>query len=675
MLKATFDNMQQGFLLLDQEWRVVEFNALAVELVGYPLEVVHKGAPAHEIIRAGAALGHYRGMTAEEAYAVWQARLRGRTAGAHKITFPDGRTLEVGYAPFGDKEWIITYKDISARVNVERELASNNKRFDAALTNIPHGVCMFDEERRLILCNARYQRLYSLPEELTRPGTPLQAILDYRAATGSAPLDISTYFDVVFEADAAGAARSRKIALQDGRTIRIAHNPMQDGYVATHEDISDAVRAEEQIRYMGSHDALTGLANRTLLRDRITEALKRLRLGEMFCLHYLDLDQFKNVNDTYGHSTGDLILKEAAQRFQRCLSKGDVLARLGGDEFVALQMKVERPQQAGDLAHRLIEAMVAPFSLDGQEDYLGVSIGISVCPVDGTDPDHLLRNADMAMYRSKSEGRNTYRFFEPAMDATLQERRQLEVDLRRAVTNEEFELFYQPQVDAMTEMVTGCEALLRWHHPARGMVSPTEFIPLCEEIGVIVPLGAWVIRQACRDAAKWPAHIGVAVNLSPAQFRGSSLVQTVLSALEESGLSPRRLELEITETALLVDNEHTIATLNQLRALGVRIAMDDFGTGYSSLSYLRSFPFDKIKIDRSFIKDLCEKPDCAAIVRAVTGLAAALGMATTAEGVETIEQLRRIREQGCTEVQGYYFGRPRQVKCLPPYFDMATVEP
>ena len=423
-----------------------------------------------------------------------------------------------------------------------------------------------------------------------------------------------------------------------------------------------------RIRYLGSHDALTGLPNRTLLLDRIGEALARARRGETFCLHYLDLDKFKSVNDLHGHAIGDLLLEQAVARLRECLRETDTLARIGGDEFVVLQADLEKPEQAGSLARRFVEAIAEPFDLDGRQAYVGVSVGVSVCPSDGEDADTLLKNADMAMYRSKSEGRNTYRFFELAMDARLQERRLLELDLRRAVANEEFELYYQPQVDAQSEAVTGCEALLRWRHPTRGLVPPNDFISVAEEIGVIVPLGAWVIRQACREAATWPRQIGVAVNLSSQQFKGMALVQTVVSALAAASLSPLRLELEITESVLLADSESTLATLNHLRSLGVRIAMDDFGTGYSSLGYLRSFPFDKIKIDRSFIKDICEKSDCSAIVQAVASLGAALGMATTAEGVETVEQLGQIRAIGCTEVQGYFFGRPRPANELPALF-------
>jgi diguanylate cyclase (GGDEF)-like protein len=658
-MDAAFDNMEQGFMVLDDQRRVTKFSSRLQEILGFPDGALRLGASARDLITVSAGLGHYPGRDVEQTYEAWTLRLAERRPGSHLGHRPDGGTLKVGYAPFGDDCWVVTYEDISARVDAENALAEQNERFDAALTNIPHGVCMFDADKRLILCNASYSRLYALPPALTLAGTPLQAILDYRVSAGSAPAEMSSYFDVVDEAKIAASTRSTRVRLQDGRTIHIAHNPMSaGGYVSTHEDITKAVQAEERILYLGLHDELTGLPNRGLLYDRMGETLARVKRHGMFGVHYLDLDKFKSINDAHGHTVGDILLKKISERLRSCLSEVDTLARLGGDEFVVLQASLEMPEQAADLARRLVEAMSEPFDLDGREVYLGVSIGISICPADGADVETILRRADMAMYRAKSEGRNTYRFFELAMDARLQKRRMLELDLRRAVSSGEFELHYQPQVDAKTEAITGCEALLRWRHPSRGMVPPLEFIPIAEEIGVIIPLGAWVIQQACRDAVSWPDHIGVAVNLSSAQFRGPSLVQTVVSALGASGLPPHRLELEITESVLLADDEVTIRTLNHLRELGVRIAMDDFGTGYSSLSYLRSFPFDKIKIDRSFIGGIGEKGECAAIVKAIATLGAALGMTITAEGVETIEQFLLVRDHGCTEVQGYFFGRP-----------------
>jgi diguanylate cyclase (GGDEF)-like protein len=656
MAAALFDSLGQGFLCLDGRGRVAGFNARLAAVAGYPDGLLKAGVAIDDLLRAACALGHYPDSTAEQALAAWRRRIADRAPGEERLRLPDGRSLRLAHAPFGADGWLVAYEDISRAVDAEAALVARTDRLETAVANIPHGVCMFDPNRLLILCNPAYATLYDLPPELTRPGTPLRQILEHRAARNSEPLDMAAYGAFIAEAETSGCSRSMRVALKDGRTMRLVHS---GGYVATHEDVTEAVRAEERIRFMGSHDALTGLPNRSLLRDRIGEALARARRGgQMFCVHYLDLDNFKSVNDTHGHPVGDLLLRQATARLGACLRETDTLARLGGDEFVVLQAELEKPEQAGSLARRLVETMAEPFDLEGRQAFLGVSIGVSVYPGDGADADALLRHADLAMYRAKSDGRNTYRFFERAMDARIQERRLLELELRRAVAKGEFELYYQPQVDAMTEAVIGCEALVRWRHPTRGLVGPGGFIGVAEEIGVIVPLGAWVLQQACRDAASWPDHIGVAVNLSAAQFKGMSLVATVTAALEASRLAPSRLELEITESVLLAEGGTTLATLNALRKLGVRIAMDDFGTGYSSLSYLRSFPFDKIKIDRSFVQDADGRGEGAAIVRAVAGLGAALGMITTAEGVETADQLRQIRSHGCAEVQGYYFGRP-----------------
>jgi predicted signal transduction protein with EAL and GGDEF domain len=348
-----------------------------------------------------------------------------------------------------------------------------------------------------------------------------------------------------------------------------------------------------------------------------------------------------------------------AERLGGCLRKSDMVARQGGDEFAVVQTPLAGPEEASQLAARLIEVLSGTFELDGHEVVVGASIGIALAPDDGDTSETLLRNADMALYRAKSEGRGTSHFFEAEMDRRLQARRLLEIDLRKAFVQNEFVLHYQPLVNLRSGRVSGFEALIRWCHPERGTISPGDFIPVAEEIGLIVPIGEWVLREACRQAATWPGDIHVAVNLSPVQFRSRGIVQAVLAALGTSGLAPHRLEIEITETVLLGETEANIATLHQLRSLGVKIAMDDFGTGYSSLSYLRSFPFDKIKIDRSFVHEMVERPDCVAIVRAVAGLGASLGIATTAEGVETVEQLERIRAEGCTEVQGYLFSAPR----------------
>ena len=425
-------------------------------------------------------------------------------------------------------------------------------------------------------------------------------------------------------------------------------------------DVTERKQAEARIAYMAQHDALTGLPNRVLFHERLDAALAQLkRRGGMLAVHCLDLDHFKSVNDTLGHPIGDDLLRVVAERLKLNLRDGDLVARLGGDEFAVIQMNIEHPGEASDLAAKLIAALGANYDIQCHEVVIGASIGIALAPGDGEVADVLLRNADMALYRAKSEGRGTSHFFEAEMDRRIQARRILELDLRKAFANGEFDIHYQPLVNLHADRISGFEALLRWHHPERGMVLPGEFIPLAEEIGLIGPLGEWVLRRACTEAARWPGDLKIAVNLSPAQFRTRGVVQAVLSALAYSGLAPHRLELEITESVLLGETEANLAILHQLREIGARISMDDFGTGYSSLSYLRSFPFDKIKIDRSFVRDLADRPDCMAIIRAVAGLGASLGISTTAEGVETREQLERLRAEGCTEAQGFLFSPPR----------------
>ncbi|MCB5174145.1 putative bifunctional diguanylate cyclase/phosphodiesterase [Microvirga lenta] len=419
------------------------------------------------------------------------------------------------------------------------------------------------------------------------------------------------------------------------------------------------------LAHAANHDALTDLPNRVLFREKLEVALQAFRQqGRDFAVLCLDLDRFKNVNDALGHEVGDYLLKVVADRLRGCLGTGDIAARLGGDEFAILQQPIESMESCAAQASRIVEELSAPYVIDGHEIVIGTSIGIAAAGNGIVTPDQLLKHADLALYEAKSQGRGTFRYFEPEMEVRLHARRILEVDLRRALAHDEFELFYQPQINIETEEISGFEALLRWHHPLRGMISPAEFIPIAEDIGLISPLGEWVLNQACAEASKWPRDMKVAVNLSPLQFRSRSLVQSVSGALARTGLSPDRLELEITESSLLQENEATLAVLYQLRRLGVRIAMDDFGTGYSSVGYLRGFPFDKIKIDQSFVRDIPSQADSFVIVQSIASLGAGLRMSTVAEGVETEDQFRQIRAAGCTEAQGYYFGRPKPAREL-----------
>ncbi len=425
------------------------------------------------------------------------------------------------------------------------------------------------------------------------------------------------------------------------------------------KEIAQRLQSEERIRYLAHHDPLTGLGNRVLFREQLEDALARIRdSGEGLAVLFLDLDGFKSINDTLGHAIGDALLRNVADRLRNKLKESATIARLGGDEFAVLQLSHAQPRSATALARELVELLSRPFLTEGHELSIGASCGIALAPGDSLAADQLLKMADLAMYRAKSDRRGTYRFFEPEMDARAQARRSLELQLRSALAHGEFELYYQPLVSLHTRRITGFEALLRWQHPARGFVSPADFIPVAEEIGVIVPLGEWVLKSACAEAARWPEDIRVAVNLSPAQFKSGNLVPAVISALAASGLPANRLELEITESVLLEKTDKNYAMLHQLRDLGIRISMDDFGTGYSSLSYLQSFQFDKSKIDRSFVHNLSQNKNGRAIVRAIAGLGISCGITTTAEGVETEAELAALTLDGCTEVQGYLFSPP-----------------
>ena len=530
------------------------------------------------------------------------------------------------------------------------ELERLNLQLDAAINNMPLGLSMFDSQERLLVCNKRYVEMYDLPSELVQPGTVRCALWDYREKKGARhyPTD---------EDWTPGSEHAGTMTIEFGneRIIAVARQPLKGGgWVALHEDITQRRRQEQEITHLARHDVLTNLANRALFREQLQQALLRLRRGQGFAVFCLDLDRFKAVNDTLGHPVGDVLLKQVSERLLSCVRQGDLVARLGGDEFAIIQANVRDIDSTEVLAARIVETVGKAYEINGHRIDISTSIGMTLAPRDGTDADQLIKNADLALYRTKADGRNGYSFFKPEMNAHIQVRRKLETDLREALEKEELALFYQPLVCLETRKVTGFEGLMRWTHPERGTIQPADFIALAEEAGLVSELGEWALRRACAQAARWPSPVKVSINLSPLQIK-RDLIEVVLQALAASGLPPHRLELEITELVLLQDSQNTLATLHQLRQLGVRIVMDDFGRGYCSLSYLRSFPFDKIKIDRAFIADMDRSDQTRALVEAIVGLGNSLGMVTVAEGVENFGQLEMVRGFGCAEAQGYYF--------------------
>jgi diguanylate cyclase (GGDEF)-like protein len=545
-------------------------------------------------------------------------------------------------------------------VKAARELQRANLTIDAALNNMSQGIVMFDPSARLIVCNGRFLALYGLSSCSVGPGCTFREILEQRVAAGSLfAQDVEPYIGDVLAGVSRGIEFTKIVKLRDGRVICNVNHPMADGgWVATLEDITEEKRKEERIVHAAHHDALTGLPNRILFATQLEQALKRLRSGEQLAVLYIDIDHLKRVNDTLGHPIGDELLKEIAGRLLNCIKDTDTAARLSGDEFAVIQSSIDPRSEAAALAVQIQEAIRTPVTIQGHDIVVDASVGIAIAADHGAKLDDLLKAADIALYEAKNSGRGTYRFYDIDMNERMWTRRKLENDLRGALAKGEFELFYQPIVNLSEGKISAMEALLRWHHPERGMVSPAEFIPVAEEMGIINQVGEWVLRTACTEAATWPSEINVSVNVSPLQLTNKNLVNIVVSAIASARIPASRLDIEITESVFFEKTYANVSTLRQLHDIGVRFVMDDFGTGYSSLGYLMSFPFSKIKIDRSFIAGLADKKESRAIVRAVSDLARNLSMEVTAEGVETDQQLEQVKLLGCTEMQGYLFSRP-----------------
>jgi diguanylate cyclase (GGDEF)-like protein len=540
-----------------------------------------------------------------------------------------------------------------------RDVSLLAARFDTALNNMPHGLCMVDAKGQVVVCNRRLTELFSLPDDVTKRRLPVRALAEESCAAGALSKERAERLALALESRLAGTAEGEVlIDTEHQRMLAITVNPMSEGgAVLLFEDVTDRQVAEAKIHQLARFDSLTGLPNRAFLHDQTEAALAALKRLGPFATLFVDLDDFKQVNDTLGHTCGDALLCAVADRLRSLVRGSDVVARFGGDEFVVLQYPLGDLDESAVLAEQIVGVLGRPFEINGHQIVVGASVGIAVAPRDGDSADLLLKNADMALYRVKLNGRGSWQFFEQGMDVKAHARRNLQLDLRKALAADAFQVHYQPLYNLRTKRIATCEALLRWPHPERGMVPPGEFIPIAEEMGLIVDIGRLVLRKACLECARWPNDVRVAVNLSAIQFRRDDMASTIRDALQAANLAADRLEIEITESAFLDDSEVTRLWLDQLQDLGVRISLDDFGTGYSSLSYLHSFPLNKVKIDRAFLQGVQASGRSLSLLYGVARLSAELDLAVTVEGVETREQLALIaRERSITEVQGFYIG-------------------
>jgi diguanylate cyclase (GGDEF)-like protein/PAS domain S-box-containing protein len=640
-LRAAIDAMPEGVVFLDEQKRYILWNERYSDIYARSADLFQPGAHIADTLRVGVQRGDYpESKGREEAWMAERLAKLDNPQGKHEQLLSDGRWIMIEERRMPDG------CTIGLRVDVT-EIKKKEESFRLLFEANPVPMFLYDAATRLVTkANAAACAHYGFDAE-DLVGRSI-AILDHPNAARMDRTD--------------GVAMHRRA---DGVAIDVStfsselNHDGRPSVLLACVDVTERRRSEARLAHMARHDALTNLPNRVLFREQVEIRLTPLTRGEGFAVLLFDLDNFKGVNDTFGHSMGDLLLQQTAQRIQSCLAPYDIAARLGGDEFAVIHGGPDALQTIIPLVERIVAELKRPFVLDNQVVQIGASVGVARAPEHGADPERLLKSADLALYATKARGRGAYCFFEPEMDEHLQARRRLELDLRAALLKGELEVHYQPLIDIARNEMCGCEALLRWKHPTRGYVPPSEFVPIAEESGLIGPIGQFVLMRACEDAARWPNDLKVAVNLSPAQFRSTSILDAVMQALASSGLPASRLDLEITEALLLERNDATLSALNGVRALGVGISMDDFGTGYSSLIYLRNFPFTKIKIDKSFVRGLSESADSQAIVRAILSLAVSLGLKVLAEGVETEDDLAYLREAGCHEAQGFYFSKAR----------------
>ncbi|MBR0751516.1 EAL domain-containing protein [Bradyrhizobium jicamae] len=654
---VAISNMNQGLCLFDADKNLVISNGRYQEMYSLPDRLVRPGTPLQDILQFYKDRGESSTLTVDQHVQLMP------TQREQNFELADRREIFIQRKALPDGGWVATHEDITEQKRAERliaekaiELEAMNVRFDAALSNMSHGLALFDADQKVVVANARYAEMYQLSPDQVRRGTLLAQILDYRRNAGTHFIDVTP--ETYLAHNIRDAKEVRECA--DGRIIAIARAMMPDGgWLTTHEDITERARNEKRIVFLAQHDQLTGLANRAVFSDKLAEASRRLqRHGSTFTVLMLDLDKFKAVNDTLGHQAGDQLLVEVAQRLTSSLRDTDVLARLGGDEFAIIQEN-EKDQREGaiGLARRIIGLIEQPFVLNGHRVHVGTSIGIAFAPEHATEPEVLLHDADVALYAAKSGGRNDYRIYRAEFAEAADQQKSLEAELRDAIAHGEFELRYQPFVDARSRAVRGAEAFVRWQHPTKGLLAPDQFLPLAESTGLILPLGAWILREACRRAAAWPAPLRVAVNVSAAQFDAGNLFEVVLGVLTETGLSPDRLELEIPDGALLHgDQDAYLRIVRLLKNAGITIVLDS--CGYSAASSLTGLPFDKIKIDKPIVQGMASRRDCAAVVSSIRALAQGLDIVTAAKGVESADQYEALLAAGVDVVQGYLFGQP-----------------
>ena len=664
---AAVNNMTHGLALFDKNDRLVICNQPYINLYELPQNLSKAGTSFWDLLDHDAKFGRVSIADKKERFKIISEILKTDKPISGPINMLNGQIIYMNHHPMDDGGWMTIHEDITEQHKSQEiikhrsnELLQQNMRFDAAVNNMSQGLAMFDKHCNLVICNQPYASLYELPKKLSQPGANFWDILDHGAKYDMVSIaDKKQRFEILNKEIKANKPITKPITMLNGKIIFINHQPLDDGgWLTTHEDITEQHQKEEIIRHMAKHDSLTELLNRRAFHEILLTGEEAISKGKKMALLCIDLDHFKPINDSFGHSAGDAVLKIVGERISNLVGNLGSVARLGGDEFAAFIGPISSKTQIKKLCKDIIDTLSKPVCWEEVEVIVGASIGVAIAPEHGNNAKQLMHNADLALYHVKRQGRGTYCFFNKEMGKKQKKRTKIELGLKSAISQNELQLYYQPLISLKNNRVSCCEALMRWEANQGKKYSPMDFIPVAEETGIIREMGNWALQTACNSAAKWSNGVRVAVNVSPIQFSSDDLIGQVAKALEISGLDANRLELEITESVSLDESDRNLEILHKLKQMGVRIALDDFGTGYSSLGYLRAFPFDKVKIDRSFISSLETKPESIAIIKAVVDIGNSLNMSVTAEGIETEEQLKAVFKQNCDEVQGYLFSPP-----------------